>query len=151
MQHAGAEKEVSWLEPFAKAATKKDGNLGKASKPLTKAFLAAFGVRDPDADAVNDDDGNVVADDQLTDFENVPLDTPISVYMEAEVLLYASDAYVDQSYRDEQDGEVGVVGYEINFNRHFYEYQPPRALHLIDADLKAVEAEIAAVLAEVTE
>lgn len=151
MQHAGVEQEVSWLEPFAKAAAKKDGALGKASKPLTKAFLAAFGVRDPDADPVTDDDGNVVADDQLTDFENVPLDTPISVYMAAEVLPHAPDAYVDQSYRDEQDGEVGVVGYEINFNRYFYEYQPPRDLHLIDAELKTVEAEIAAVLAEVTE
>jgi type I restriction enzyme M protein len=46
---------------------------------------------------------------------------------------------------------VGVVGYEINFNRYFYEYQPPRDLEEIDAELKAVEAEIAAVLAEVTE
>lgn len=151
MQHVGAEQEVSWLEPFAKLAAKKDGALGKASKPLTKAFLAAFGVRDPDADPVTDDDGYVVADDQLTDFENVPLDTPISVYMAAEVLPHAPDAYVDQSYRDEQDGEVGVVGYEINFNRYFYEYQPPRDLHSIDAELKTVEAEIAAVLAEVTE
>lgn len=151
MQHAGVEQEVSWLEPFAKAAAKKEGSPGKAPKPLTKAFLAAFGVRDPDADPVTGDDGNVVADDQLTDFENVPLDTPISVYMAAEVLPHAPDAYIDQSYRDEQDGEVGVVGYEINFNRYFYEYQPPRDLHLIDSELKTVEAEIAAVLAEVTE
>ena len=125
--------------------------MGKAAKPLIKAVVSAFGVRDPDADPVTDDDGNVVADDQLTDFENVPLDSPISIYMAAEVLPHAPDAYVDQSYRDEQDGEVGVVGYEINFNRYFYTYQPPRDLHLIDADLKAVEAEIAAVLAEVTE
>jgi type I restriction enzyme M protein len=151
MQYAGVEQEVSWLEPFAKAAAKKDGTLGKASKPLIKAFQAAFGVRDPDADAVTDDDGNVVADDYLTDFENVPLDTPIRGYMTTEVLPHAPDAYVDQSYCDEQDGEVGVVGYEINFNRYFYEYQRPRDLHLIDAELKTVEAEIAAVLAEVTE
>ena len=150
MQHAGAEQEVSWLEPFAKAAAKKDSTLGKASKPLTKAFLAAFGVRDPDADPVMDDDGNVVADDQLTDFENVPLDTPISVYMAAEVLPHAPDAYVDQSYRDEQDGEVGVVGYEINFNRHFYVFTPPRSLSEIDRDLKAAEEEVVRLLHQVT-
>lgn len=150
-QHAGVEHEVAWLEPFAKSAAKKDAGLGKAAKPLIKAFISAFGVRDPEADPVTDDEGNVVADDQLTDFENVPLDTPISVYMAAEVLPHAQDAYVDQSYRDELDGEVGVVGYEINFNRYFYEYQPPRDLHLIDADLKVVEAEIAAALVEVTE
>ena len=44
-----------------------------------------------------------------------------------------------------------MVGYEINFNRYFYEYQPPRDLHEIDGELKAVEARIAAMLAEVTE
>lgn len=151
MQHVGLEREVSWLEPFAKAAAKKNGTLGKASKPLTKSFLAAFGVRDPEADPVTDDEGNVIADDQLTDFENVPLDMPISVYMAAEVLPHAPDAFVNQSYRDDQDGMIGVVGYEINFNRYFYKYQSPRDLHLIDTELKAVEAEIAAVLAEVTE
>lgn len=148
---AGEENEVAWLEPFAKSAAKNHEGLGKAARTLIKAFLSAFGVRDREAEPVTDDDGNVVADDRLTDFENVPLDTAISVYMDSEVLPHAPDAYVDQSYRDEQDGEVGVVGYEINFNRYFYEYQPPRDLSLIDADLKAVEAEIAAVLAEVTE
>ncbi|WP_407260826.1 hypothetical protein [Klebsiella pneumoniae] len=47
------------------------------------------------------------------------------------------------------DGQLGRVGYEINFNRFFYQYQPPRKLHDIDEDLKQVEAEIAALLAEV--
>ena len=28
------------------------------------------------------------------------------------------------------------VGYEINFNRHFYKFVPPRPLAEIDADLK---------------
>lgn len=147
----GVEHEFDWLNPFAKAAAKKEAALGKAAKPLIKAFVSAFGVRDPKAEPVVDDAGETVPDEQLTEFENVPLDTPIAVYMAAEVLPHAPDAYVDPSYTDEQDGEVGVVGYEINFNRYFYEYQPPRDLRLIDADLKAVEAEIAAVLAEVTE
>ena len=71
--------------------------------------------------------------------------------MAQEVLPHAHDAYVDETFRDDYDGQVGVVGYEINFNRYFYEYQPPRDLEEIDAELKAVEADIAAVLAEVTE
>ena len=41
------------------------------------------------------------------------------------------------------------MGYETPFNRHFYEYQPPRALAEIDADLDAVSAEIMALLQEV--
>jgi len=41
------------------------------------------------------------------------------------------------------------VGYEINFNRYFYEYTPPRALEEIEADIQAVEKDILAMLREV--
>jgi hypothetical protein len=51
----------------------------------------------------------------------------------------------------DRDKEIGRVGHEINFNRYFYKYQPPRKLADIDAELKQVEAEIAALLGEVTE
>ena len=46
---------------------------------------------------------------------------------------------------------IGIVGYEINFNRYFYKYVPPRPLAEIDAELKQVEQEIAGLLAEVAE
>ena len=72
-------------------------------------------------------------------------------YLAQEVLPHAPDAYADETFRDEYDGQLGVVGYEINFNRYFYEYEPPRDLEEIDAELKAVEADIAALLEEVTE
>jgi type I restriction enzyme M protein len=59
------------------------------------------------------------------------------------------DAWVDESHTDSQDGEVGRVGYEINFNRYFYQYVPPRPLEEIDAELKELETEIAGLLKEV--
>jgi len=59
------------------------------------------------------------------------------------------DAWIDTSRRDPQDGEVGIVGYEINFNRYFYEYRPPRPLEEIEADIQKVEKEIVAMLREV--
>jgi type I restriction enzyme M protein len=52
--------------------------------------------------------------------------------------------------RDARDGGVGRVGYEINFNRYFYRYVPPRPLEEIDAELRQLEAEIADLLVEVT-
>lgn len=140
-----------WMESFAKDAAKQDDALGKADVQLIKAFRKAFGVHDPELDPVTDKKGNVIPDDNLTDYENVPLGTDIHDYLETEVLPHAEDAFIDETYRDETDGGVGVVGYEINFNRYFYEYQPPRDLDDIDAELKAVEAEIAGLLAEVTE
>lgn len=139
------------FEAWVKNAAKRDAGLGKVNAALIKAFQKAFGVRDPELDPVLDKKGAVIPDDDLTDYENIPLGTDIRDYMAQEVLPHAPDAYVDETFRDEYDGQVGVVGYEINFNRYFYEYQPPRDLEEIDAELKAVEAEIAAVLAEVTE
>ena len=46
---------------------------------------------------------------------------------------------------------IGKVGYEINFNREFFKYQPPRPLAKIDAELEAVERRIMGILREVTE
>lgn len=139
------------FEAWVKNTVKRDPGLGKVNAALTKAFQKAFGVRDPDLSPVLDKSGAALPDDDLMDFENVPFGTDIQDYMAREVLPYAHDAYVDEDFRDEYDGQIGIVGYEINFNRYFYEYQLPRDLEEIDAELKAVEAEIAAVLAEVTE
>ena len=88
-------------------------------------------------------------DTDLTDYENVPYLESIQDYFAREVLPHVPDAYIDESYIDKKDKQLGRVGYEINFNRFFYQYQPPRKLHDIDADLKQVESEIAELLAEV--
>lgn len=66
-----------------------------------------------------------------------------------EVTPHVPDAWIDESKKDEQDGQVGIVGYEIPFNRHFYQYVPPRPLEEIDADLDQVSREIMALLQEV--
>lgn len=58
-------------------------------------------------------------------------------------------AWVDTGYTDARDGEIGRVGYEINFNRYFYRYVPPRPLDEINTEMKTLEAEIANLLKEV--
>ncbi|WP_147391211.1 class I SAM-dependent DNA methyltransferase, partial [Pseudoalteromonas peptidolytica] len=94
-------------------------------------------------------------DGDLRDNENVPLDpsvttsTLVETYFNKEVAPHVADAWINATKRDEKDGEIGVVGYEIPFNRHFYVYQPPRALEEIDEDLDAVSAEIMKLLQEV--
>ncbi|MEI6705894.1 MAG: class I SAM-dependent DNA methyltransferase [Methylococcales bacterium] len=110
-------------------------------------------VRKPSetADGCTDKHGKPEADADLRDTENVPLSQNIDDYFQREVLPHVPDAWIDQTKCDELDGKIGIVGYEINFNRYFYQYTPPRALHDIDADLKASEARIAAMLAEIAE
>jgi hypothetical protein len=72
-------------------------------------------------------------------------------YFQREVRPYVPDARIDRETLDEQDGGIGKVGYEINFNRVFFQYQPPRPLHEIDAELADVEQRILELLREVTE
>lgn len=147
-KHIGETHPYVWLTTLVDLAKK--AGLSKFGKPLATALEAAFGVRDPEAPAV-EVNGVLVPDKELEDFENVPLDHSIDEYLDANVLPHVSDAWIDASYTDDQDKQRGKVGYEINFNRLFYKYVPPRDLHVIDAELKAVEKEIEALLAEVAE
>nr|MBF3174422.1 SAM-dependent DNA methyltransferase [Pseudomonas aeruginosa] len=142
---AAVQGEFDNLPAFLKAA-----GIKKLGKGALKVALVCFGERDANAQPVLDDKGNQQADADLREFENVPLKENIDDYFAREVLPHVPDAWIDTGKTDAKDGQVGIVGYEINFNRYFYVYQPPRALAEIDSDLKAVEAEIAALLGEVT-
>lgn len=96
-----------------------------------------------------------VQDGDLRDAENIALNPNVSTtdliesYFKREVQPHVADAWMNADKRDAQDGEIGIVGYEIPFNRHFYVYEPPRDLAEIDADLDTVSREIMALLKEV--
>ncbi len=90
-------------------------------------------------------------DPKLKDFENIPLKKDIVSYFLREVRPYVPDAWIDYKTVDEQDGGIGKVGYEINFNRVFFKYQPPRPLEEIDKELDQVEKRIMELLREVVE
>jgi type I restriction enzyme M protein len=122
----------------------------KISLPLKKTVLSVFSEADEAADICRDSDGNPEPDANLRDFELVPLDENWESYVAREVIPFVPDAWVDQSYRDDHDGDVGRVGYEINFNRYFYRYVPPRPVVEIDQELKELEVEIANLLKQAT-
>ena len=84
--------------------------------------------------------GKPQPDAALRDTENVPLSEDIRAYFAREVLPHAPDAWIDE--------DKTRVGYEIPFNRHFYVFEPPRALEEIDADLKGVTDRIRAMIEE---
>jgi len=135
---------------FERALTKALKGAGlKVGAPIKKAILFALSERDEEADICKDGDGRPEPDTELRDHELVPLREDWRDYVAREVTPFVPDAWVDESYRDASDREVGRVGYEINFNRYFYEYVPPRPLEVIDAELKTLEAEIAGLLKEV--
>jgi type I restriction enzyme M protein len=139
----------------------------KLPAPVKKAIIAALGERDPKAEICYDADGSPEPDSELRDTENIPLprgttlplpmgfgpDQPndelveamrpaIDAYIAAEVLPHVLDAWVDYAKTK--------VGYEIPINRHFYVYKPPRPLGKIEADIQALEGEIAGLLKGLT-
>ena len=122
----------------------------KLSAPVRKAILAALSERDETATICRKRDGSPEPDPDLRDTERVPLTEDVNTFFEREVAPHAPDAWIDESRRDAKDGEVGVVGYEINFNRYFYRYDPPRALEEIDIDIRKIEEDIVRMLGEVT-
>ena len=96
-----------------------------------------------------DKKGNVEPNPELRDYENVPLSEDVYDYFEREVKPHVPLAWIDEKKRDEKDAEVGIVGYEIPFNRHFYEYVPPRSLEEIDTELESLSREIVELLNEI--
>ena len=66
----------------------------------------------------------------------------VRAFFAREVLPHVPDAWIDTARRDHRDGRVGAVGYEINFNRYFYRYTPPRPLEAIEADIQSIEKDI---------
>ena len=120
----------------------------KLTAPIKKAVLSALSERNTEAEVCRDRKGRPEPDPQLRDTENVPLPEDVESFFEREVKPHVPDAWIDSKRRDPQDGKVGLVGYEINFNRYFYEYRPPRPLEEIEADIRQVEKEIAAMLEE---
>jgi type I restriction enzyme M protein len=134
----------------------------KLPAPISKAILSALSERDETAEVCRDRDGKFEPDPELRDTESVPLEdgpeptdehgVPDSVraFFDREVKPHVPDAWIDTSRRDAKDSQVGIIGYEINFNRYFYKYNPPRPLEEIEADIRAIEKEIVKMLAEIT-
>ncbi|MGR6861894.1 type I restriction-modification system subunit M [Aliivibrio salmonicida] len=120
----------------------------KLSAVQQKLIVKHLGEQDDEAEVCKTK-GKIEANPDLRDNENVPLTETVEDYFTREVLPHVRDAWIDTSKTDEKDKQVGIVGYEIPFNRHFYVYEPPRALEAIDADLDAVSAEIMQLLNEV--
>jgi type I restriction enzyme M protein len=141
-------KDRDEFELLVDSAARKAGL--KIPAPVRKAILEALSERDESAVICRDKDGNPEPDPELRDTESVPLSESVESFFEREVRPHVPDAWIDTSKRDPKDHEVGLVGYEINFNRYFYRYTPPRPLEEIEADIRSIESDILRMLAEVT-
>ena len=120
-------------------------------KSVKGNIFRALGEKDPEAEIVTDGKGNPERDSDLKDHEYVPLGKDVREYFEEEVKPYVPHAWISEDMMDPKDNGLGKIGYEINFNRYFYEYQPPRDLGEIEEDIEEVENQIVNMIQEVTE
>lgn len=120
----------------------------KLTAAQLKFIIKHLGEHDDEAEVCKAK-GQIEANPDLRDNENVPLIETVADYFAREVLPHVPDAWIDENKTDPKDGKVGIVGYEIPFNRHFNVYEQPRELADIDADIDAVSAEIRLLLNEV--
>ncbi len=136
-------------------AEKVDEAIEEAGLDLKKSvrgnIFKALGVKDPDAKIVRDSKGRPERDTDLTDYEYVPLGESVREYFEEKVKPYRANAWINEEMTDPQDGGLGKIGYEINFNRYFYEYEPPRPLEEIQNDIEEVEQQVVEMIEQVTE
>jgi type I restriction enzyme M protein len=136
---------VSWTNPDAEPVIK------KVLKTKAKPIYGAFDYQDQVV--------QFQPDSNLRDNEDVPLTAETArganvnavneAYFNKDVAPHIKDAWIDSGKCDGRDEQIGVIGYEIPFNRHFYQYEPPRDLAEIDADLDVLSAEIMEMLREV--
>jgi len=110
----------------------------------------ALGERNGDAEICRDGNGNPEHDGDLRERERVPLGTNPREYFKEEVAPYLENSWINESkkYHDDKDGELGVVGYEINFDRYFYKYESPRGLDEINSEIREQRSRITDILEE---
>jgi type I restriction enzyme M protein len=127
----------------AKDAKEKPTKLKPKQLEVARKF---FGVRDKKAVITTNEKGEVIPDTDLRDAEYIPfsvvgddVSSGVATYFDAEVKPHWPDAWMNEDVRDGSDGQIGVVGCEINFNREFYIYVPPRSREEIKKDIEAME------------
>ncbi len=127
----GRELYMDWneVDKQIRKILKKNESGWKANE--YKLFREVFTKRNPEAKEVLKAKNLFDPDPELRDYENIPLEDDIEKYFKHEVLSHFPDAWMDRAKEK--------VGYELNFNRYFYNYQPQSDLKKIDSELKEVE------------
>jgi len=114
------------------------------------AIERVMGEPDEDASICRDGNGNPEHDTDLREKERIPLDKSPEKYFKEEVDPYVENAWINESskYHDNKDEKLGVVGYEINFNRYFFSIDAGRELGELNTKIAEVEEELMSILSK---
>ena len=144
-KHANASLEYNWADSFAKETRKEMDKPEVTAAQIVKTIKTVFMDKNDLFEAVKDKTGKIMPDSDLKDYENIPYGESMSSYMEEEVFPYEADTWIDESVTDNgplQDGQVGIVGTNISFNKYFYRYEEPRAPKDVALEIAQLESEL---------
>ncbi|EMA08576.1 N-6 DNA methylase [Haloferax denitrificans] len=112
-------------------------------KSVYNAIVRALGERNSDADIVTDSNGDAEYDIDRREREKIPLGSDPYEYFERNIEPYAPNAWIndDSKYYDE-DGDLGIVGYEINFLEKFLSSDPSSSVEEINEEISIIKSEI---------
>ncbi|MDR3223474.1 MAG: hypothetical protein LBT66_07090 [Methanobrevibacter sp.] len=125
---------------FDELVTDEIGRFNIITPTFKRNIIEKLSKHDDTAEYVKDSKGKLKPDPNLRDTEKIPLKTNIEQYFKEEVKKYYNNAWMDR--------KKDKIGYEINFTRYFYKYEPPRPLEEIERDIKKITNEIQELLNE---
>ena len=137
---------VTWYDESAERVVKK---VVKFKQDKFDALLARLGC---EREALADFGYFAVAGKSLTfvtyescadlrDAESVPLKEAIHGYFLAEVKPHVAEAWINL--------ESVKIGYEISFNKYFYQHKPLRSIEAVAADIVALEKKAEGLIADI--
>ncbi len=136
---------ISWYDKEAKRVIKKVHKLPKDKRlALLKHLdcqeeeLADFGYYKT---AKANEYIEYESDTELRDSENIPLKSDIQSYFLEEVKPHITEAWINLN--------SVKIGYEISFNRYFYQHKPLRSIEEVTADIVELEKQSDGLIAEI--
>jgi len=87
---------------------------------------------DEDGNTIMNKKGNPKPNSKLRDYERIPLSENIEDYFEREIKPHSPNSWIDK--------DKISIGYEINFNKCFFQYQPLRSTKEIFSELNHLES-----------
>lgn len=100
---------------------------------LIKGIVVALSEKDKESDTYQDKKtkSGLLSDSELNDSEYIPLKEKVEDYFLREVKPFVPDAWYEND-------ELNKIGCEINFNKYFYKFVPPRESSLVLGEIQSI-------------
>lgn len=136
---------VSWYDENAEKVLRKIEKISGEKLAKLLHYLGCRADQLPDfgyyPTGKKDEYATYESQSDLRDSENVPLNENVHDYFLREVKPHVDEAWIDL--------EKTKIGYEISFNKYFYQHTPLRSIEEVSAEILALDKESDGLIAEI--